>query len=102
MKRNRVTTSYSNLNKPGQCIALIGRTRIFLPVIALILLGLSGSLAFVQPALSYNQKSFLWKVQSDRSTVYLLGSIHFLKENVYPLNQTIENAYESASSGNSV
>lgn len=96
MKRNRVTTSYSNLNKPGQCIALIGRTRIFLPVIALILLGLSGSLAFVQPALSYNQKSFLWKVQSDRSTVYLLGSIHFLKENVYPLNQTIENAYESS------
>jgi uncharacterized protein YbaP (TraB family) len=63
---------------------------------ALFLLALSVSLAPLQTALSYNQKSFLWKVQSNRSTVYLLGSIHFLKEDVYPLNQAIEKAYESA------
>jgi hypothetical protein len=68
----------------------------FLQILTLITLALSGSLAFIQPALSYNQKSFLWKVQSDRSTVYLLGSIHFLKEEVYPLNQTIETAFESS------
>ena len=65
-------------------------------IIALVILTIGGSLAFIQPALSYNQKSFLWKVQSSRSTVYLLGSIHFMKEDVYPLNQTIENAYESS------
>jgi uncharacterized protein YbaP (TraB family) len=65
-------------------------------IIALVILAIGGSLAFIQPALSYNQKSFLWKVQSSRSTVYLLGSIHFMKEDVYPLNQTIENAYESS------
>lgn len=65
-------------------------------IIALIILAIGGSLAFIQPALSYNQKSFLWKVQSSRSTVYLLGSIHFMKEDVYPLNQTIESAFESS------
>jgi uncharacterized protein YbaP (TraB family) len=65
-------------------------------IIALFFFALSGSLASIQSAFSYNQKSFLWKVQSSRSTVYLLGSIHFLKEDVYPLNQTIENAFESS------
>lgn len=84
------------LSQSRQWIAHTVRMPIIPLIIPLILLGLSGSLAFIQPALSYNQKSFLWKVQSDRSTVYLLGSIHFLKEDVYPLNQTIENAYESS------
>ena len=84
------------LSQSRQWIAHPVRMPIIPLIIPLILLGLSGSLAFIQPALSYNQKSFLWKVQSDRSTVYLLGSIHFLKEDVYPLNQTIENAYESS------
>lgn len=72
------------------------RHPIFPLILALITLALSVSLASVQTALSYNQKSFLWKVQSNRSTVYLLGSIHFLKEDVYPLNQAIDTAYESS------
>jgi uncharacterized protein len=84
------------MSQSRQWIAHTVRMPIVPLIIPLILLGLSGSLAFVQPALSYNQKSFLWKVQSDRSTVYLLGSIHFLKKNVYPLSQAIENAYESS------
>lgn len=67
-----------------------------LVIIAFFLLALAGSLASSESAFSYPQKSFLWKVQSSQSTVYLLGSIHFLKKDVYPLNQTIENAYESS------
>jgi uncharacterized protein YbaP (TraB family) len=92
----RVKEFYGKLNDSWQWIAHRVGTPIVPLIIALILLGLSGSLAFLQSALSYNQKSFLWKVQSSRSTVYLLGSIHFLKEDVYPLNQTIEDAYESS------
>jgi uncharacterized protein YbaP (TraB family) len=65
-------------------------------IIALIILTISSSLASIEPAYSYGEKSFLWKVQSSRSTVYLLGSIHFMKEEVYPLNQAIEDAYESS------
>ena len=84
------------LSESRQRIASTARIPIVSLIITLIIFALSGSLAFIQPALSYNQKSFLWKVQSDRSTVYLLGSIHFLKEDVYPLKQTIENAYESS------
>jgi uncharacterized protein YbaP (TraB family) len=41
-------------------------------------------------------KSFLWKIQSSTATVYLLGSIHFLKAEAYPLNRAIENAYDSS------
>ena len=67
-----------------------------LVIIAFFLLALAGSLASSESAFSYPQKSFLWKVQSSQSTVYLLGSIHFLKKDVYPLNQTIENAYEAS------
>jgi len=40
--------------------------------------------------------NFLWKVRSSTATVYLLGSIHFLKAEAYPLDRAIEEAYESA------
>jgi uncharacterized protein len=65
-------------------------------VLAFIVLALGGSVLFVKSAFSHDQKSFLWKIQSGSATVYLLGSIHFLKKDVYPLNETIEHAYESS------
>ena len=65
-------------------------------IIALIVLALSGSFLFVKSAFSHDRKNFLWKIQSGSATVYLLGSIHFLKKDVYPLNETIENTYESS------
>jgi uncharacterized protein YbaP (TraB family) len=39
-------------------------------------------------------KSFLWQVRSDKSTIYILGSIHFLKNENYPLKKTIEKAFD--------
>jgi len=45
---------------------------------------------------SYAQKNFLWSVQSKRSTVYMLGSIHLLKKDVYPLSGKIEDAFEKS------
>lgn len=36
---------------------------------------------------------FLWKIESDEGRVYMLGSIHLLKQEVYPLNQKIEDAF---------
>jgi uncharacterized protein len=42
------------------------------------------------------QKNFLWKVQSDTTTVYLLGSVHFMKQEIYPLNRKIEEAFEKS------
>ena len=40
-------------------------------------------------------KSFLWRVQSDKGNIYILGSVHFLKKENYPLNKTIEKAFDS-------
>jgi len=59
-------------------------------------LSLIGSLIFVQAGFSQAQKSFLWKVQSKASTVFVLGSIHFLKQESYPLNPRIDRAFDQS------
>jgi uncharacterized protein YbaP (TraB family) len=41
------------------------------------------------------EKSFLWQLQSDKGNIYILGSIHLLKRENYPLNPTIEKAFDS-------
>jgi uncharacterized protein YbaP (TraB family) len=87
---------HNKLNKSLRRITNAGRSKIVPLFIALIILALSGSFAYKESAYSYDQKNFLWKVQSRSATVYLLGSIHFLKEDIYPLHKTIENAYESS------
>jgi len=45
---------------------------------------------------SAEQKTFLWKVRSVTTTVYLLGSVHFMKKEIYPLNRKIEEAFEKS------
>lgn len=42
------------------------------------------------------QKGFLWKVRSGSATVYLLGSIHIFKKELYPLPAKIEEAFQSS------
>jgi uncharacterized protein YbaP (TraB family) len=41
-------------------------------------------------------KSCLWKAVGKDSTVYLLGSVHLLKSNAYPLSQAIEEAFRES------
>jgi len=41
-------------------------------------------------------KHCLWKVQGTRNTVFLFGSIHFLKKDFYPLPKPIEDAYQQS------
>jgi uncharacterized protein YbaP (TraB family) len=41
-------------------------------------------------------KSFIWKVSSATTSVYLLGSIHAAKPDIYPLDSAIEDAFVSA------
>src|SRR5688572_8192362 len=38
-------------------------------------------------------KHCLWKVQDRTNAIHLLGSIHFLKKEFYPLPKPIEDAY---------
>ena len=63
----------------------------------LVLLGLS--LGLVSPAIaqegsSDSQNLFLWKATSGSRTIYLLGSIHLVPPDTYPLAEEIEQAYE--------
>ncbi len=52
--------------------------------------------AFSQNAAPASSKTCLWKVQSKANTVYLLGSIHLLKKENYPLPAAMEKAFEEA------
>jgi uncharacterized protein YbaP (TraB family) len=38
-------------------------------------------------------KSTLWRVHGDHNTVYLLGSVHILPKNAYPLHPALEHAF---------
>ncbi|WP_455203005.1 TraB/GumN family protein [Kaarinaea lacus] len=42
-------------------------------------------------------KSFLWRAQSNNSTVFLMGSIHFAKPDFYPLADVIEQSFAKSS-----
>jgi uncharacterized protein YbaP (TraB family) len=68
-----------------------GKTRLILLLFLVILYSLS--LHSEQ-----KHKHFLWEVNCDSSTVYLLGSIHVARSNIYPLSPVIENAYDSSKS----
>ena len=48
-------------------------------------------------ALTLDAKSILYKVSSNSSTVYILGSIHLAKPELYPLDKAIEKAYTQSS-----
>jgi len=41
-------------------------------------------------------KSFLWEIQTDHGKSYLLGSVHLLKKEHYPLKDVIENSFEES------
>jgi uncharacterized protein YbaP (TraB family) len=62
----------------------------------LVLLGLGILSVALAGQLSAQEKSFLWKVNSGRNSLYILGSIHLLNKEAYPLKQSIENAFEQA------
>lgn len=51
---------------------------------------------FLFLSLSLEAKSLLYKVSSKTSTVYVLGSIHLAKEEVYPLSKFIDKAYKKS------
>ncbi len=62
--------------------------RRLLPAILLL-----GALALPAGSLSAD-KHCLWKVESDGGVAYLLGSIHFLTEDAYPLDEAIEEVFD--------
>jgi uncharacterized protein YbaP (TraB family) len=70
----------------------MNKRRLRLPQIFSFFIFLS-LIVLVLEAHSQPQKSFMWKIQSKTSTVYVLGSLHFAKKEMYPLSQKIETAF---------
>ena len=47
-------------------------------------------------AVQQSTKNCLWSIQTQSNKIYLLGSIHVLKQETYPLDPAIEKAYASS------
>jgi uncharacterized protein YbaP (TraB family) len=47
-------------------------------------------------SLPAQEKSLLWQVSRDDKSIFLLGSIHYLRKENYPLNQTILDALDAS------
>ncbi len=65
-------------------------------VLSAILLFLLCFNVFAQQTKGLVRKHPLWKISSKTNTVYLVGSIHVLKQDAYPLDKSIEEAYENS------
>ena len=64
------------------------------PVLTILLL--LQSPFFLRDYASAESKNFLWKVRSKTNTVYLLGSVHLFKKEMYPLDRKIEDAFQQS------
>src|SRR5690242_10597133 len=63
----------------------------------LLAIALCGPAAFgAQPGPAAASRHCLWKVQGKTNVVYLLGSVHVLKETNYPLAAPIEQAFTNS------
>ncbi|MFH0924287.1 MAG: TraB/GumN family protein [bacterium] len=73
---------------------LFKRTKIHqVSFFVLLFLFFSSNLSFAQDK---DSKHFLWSLKSKNNTIYFLGSIHYLKKDVYPLSKTIEDTYNDS------
>ena len=74
-------------------IAMCRYVRQLLVLLVLMLLQIAPGSAWLSSAVAGN---LLWKVAGEKGGVYLLGSIHFGKQNMYPLDDAINRAYQAA------
>ena len=71
--------------------------RLLIPVLLLATCAAGQTAAAAAPVPKAKPASVLmWKVSSPTATVYLFGSIHLAVKEMYPLPQSIENAFDSA------
>ncbi|HEU5464905.1 MAG TPA: TraB/GumN family protein, partial [Candidatus Binatia bacterium] len=64
--------------------------------VTLAFLGLLGAMLVNCGALLGQEKSLLWQVRRDGNSIYLLGSIHYLRPENYPLNVAILEALDTS------
>ncbi len=70
--------------------------RLFSRTFLILITNLALLTCLVNPAESQAKKTFLWKLQSQKNTLYILGSIHVLRQQDYPLPAVIQEAFNDA------
>ena len=53
-------------------------------------------LLHVSPVQTQSTRNFLWKVSSQAGSMYLVGSVHLLTKDFYPLNPALETAFKDS------
>ena len=71
---------------------LIKRFANFLPLVLVFII--TCFLLHAQENSRAGGKNCLWEIRTKENTVYLLGSIHFLKQDSYPLSPSIEATFD--------
>lgn len=61
-------------------------------LIVILLITAFGGVTYAEEA----NRHFLWEVGNTRSKVYILGSLHFFNQKMYPLDSEIEAAYQES------
>lgn len=64
--------------------------------VALSVLNLCAQTPTTSVSTNKSTKHCLWEVKGKTNSVFLLGSLHLMKKNMYPLDAAIENAYKNA------
>jgi uncharacterized protein len=75
---------------------MMNRPRFAVTLTLLFVLSLVRPVAAGQAPAAAASRHTLWKVESKTNTVYLLGSVHLLKPEHYPLPAVIESAFTNA------
>jgi uncharacterized protein YbaP (TraB family) len=77
----------------SQPIRPVRKARARIALVAAILAAVFGVATTI---LAAAPRSFLWKVSNGRTSVYLLGSVHMLTQDYYPLAPALDAAYKDA------
>jgi uncharacterized protein YbaP (TraB family) len=81
--------------KIASALKVLGALLAALLVVAAVLAQGSDDVA-APPGKQVPESTSLWKVQTDTSVVYLMGSIHLLKPEDFPLHRKMEDAFAEA------
>ena len=68
----------------------------FIPCIAIIIFLALNQPLFAQQDPGPGEKHFLWSVQSKSNTLYILGSLHLMSKDSYPLGDAYEEAFKDS------
>jgi len=69
---------------------------VILAVLSIILLASGCAKQITTKAPVHTSKNFLWEVENEGTKMYLLGSIHLMPKNAYPLNPKIEASFNES------